>query len=144
MSIWKRDVDLTTLNATSANTLVEHLGIIYTQLTEQTLSATMPVTCNTHQPMGLLHGGASVVLAESVGSAAANIAVEEGSFCLGLDINANHVRAVKKGIVTATAEPLHIGKTTQIWQIAVVDEHNRLVCHSRLTMAVRKGKSSNS
>lgn len=139
--IWKRKFDLETLNASSHQTLVEHLGILYTDFDDQSLTGTIPVEPRTHQPMGLLHGGASVVLAETLGSLAANMCVEEGYYCVGLDINANHIRAKNKGIVTGVATPQHLGKTTQVWQIEILDEANRLICTSRLTMAVKAAKS---
>ncbi|WED24422.1 hotdog fold thioesterase [Vibrio sp. JC009] len=140
MSIWKKEIDLDRLNQTSKNTLVEHLQIRYTEFTENSLSATMPVCSFTHQPLGMLHGGASVVLAETLGSLAANFCVDENYYCVGLDINANHIRAMRSGIVTGTAKPLHLGATTQVWQIEIKDERGRLVCTSRLTIAVMKYK----
>ncbi|USD44094.1 hotdog fold thioesterase [Vibrio sp. SCSIO 43135] len=140
MSIWKRPIDLEALNATSKNTLIEHLAIQYTEVTDNTISATMPVCSFTHQPLGMLHGGASVVLAETLGSVAANFCVEEGSYCVGLDINANHVRAMRSGHVIGTASPIHLGVSTQVWQISITDERERLVCTSRLTIAVKQKK----
>ncbi|CCO45789.1 Esterase ybdB [Vibrio nigripulchritudo SOn1] len=140
-SIWKKPVSLEILNASSKNTLMEHLNIVYTNFTENTISATMPVSSITHQPLGMLHGGASVVLAESLGSIAANFAVDDDSYCVGLDINANHVRAMRKGVATGTASPLHLGISTQVWQINLVDEQDRLICTSRLTIAVKTKKA---
>ncbi len=140
MSIWKREFDLATLNATSKNTLIEHLNIEYCNITENSISATMPVCSFTHQPLGMLHGGASVVLAETLGSVAANMCVEDGAFCVGLDINANHVRAMKSGTVIGTTSPIHLGVSTQVWQIEITDEQQRLVCTSRLTIAVKRPK----
>ncbi|MBD1558999.1 hotdog fold thioesterase [Vibrio sp. S9_S30] len=141
-SIWKKDISLDILNASSKNTLMEHLNIVYTDITESTISATMPVCAITHQPLGMLHGGASVVLAESLGSIAANFAVDDERYCVGLDINANHVRAMRKGTVTGTASPLHLGISTQVWQINLVDEQERLICTSRLTIAVKTRKGT--
>ncbi|ASO30893.1 esterase [Vibrio anguillarum] len=138
MDIWKKPIDLITLNATSKNTLIEHLNIIYTDYTDHSLSATMPVCHFTHQPLGMLHGGASVVLAETLGSVAANFSVDQEHYCVGLDINANHVRAMREGIVIGTATPIHLGISTQVWQINITDERERLVCTSRLTVAVQK------
>lgn len=135
--IWKKDISLEMLNASSKNTLMEHLHIEYVEFTDNTLSATMPVSSITHQPMGLLHGGASVVLAETLGSLAANMCVGEDAYCVGLDINANHIRAVRSGIVTGKTWPIHIGVSTQVWQIEIVDEQQRLTCTSRITMAVK-------
>ncbi|WP_407333693.1 hotdog fold thioesterase [Enterovibrio sp. 27052020O] len=142
MSIWKKPISLEGLNATSINTLVEHLGIQYTAFDDSSLTGTMPVDARTHQPLGMLHGGASVVLAETLGSLAANMCVEANKYCVGLDINANHIRAMRSGSVTGTAMPIHLGATTQVWQIEITDERGRLVCTSRLTMAVlqHKGK----
>ncbi|KYN86394.1 esterase [Vibrio cidicii] len=140
MSIWKKPIDLETLNATSKNTLIEHLQIRYTDFTDQTLTATMPVCSFTHQPLGMLHGGASVVLAETLGSLAANFSVGPGHYCVGLDINANHIRPMRSGLVIGTASPLHLGISTQVWQINISDERQRLVCTSRLTIAVKQHK----
>ena len=141
MSIWKKPVSIEILNATSKNTLIEHLLIKYTDFTDDSLTATMPVCSFTHQPLGMLHGGASVVLAETLGSLAANFSVDEGSYCVGLDINANHVRAMRSGHVIGTAKPLHLGISTQVWQIDITDERGRLVCTSRLTIAVKQHKT---
>jgi len=142
MSIWKRPIDLDRLNTTSHNTLIEHLNIVYSDVGEDFISATMPVCSFTHQPLGMLHGGASVVLAETLGSVAANFCVDEDSFCVGLDINANHVRSMRSGQVIGTATPIHLGISTQVWQINITDERGRLVCTSRLTIAVKKHKKS--
>lgn len=144
MAIWKKPIDLDTLNKTSENTLIDHLNIIYTEVGEDFISATMPVCSFTHQPLGMLHGGASVVLAETLGSVAANFCVPQGSFCVGLDINANHVRSMRSGHVIGTAKPIHLGVSTQVWQINITDERERLVCTSRLTIAVKQQKSSSS
>ncbi|MDW1671161.1 MULTISPECIES: hotdog fold thioesterase [unclassified Vibrio] len=141
MSIWKKPVSIEILNATSKNTLIEHLQIKYTDFTDDSLTATMPVCSFTHQPLGMLHGGASVVLAETLGSLAANFSVDEGSYCVGLDINANHVRAMRSGHVIGMAKPLHLGISTQVWQIDITDERGRLVCTSRLTIAVKQHKT---
>lgn len=140
MSIWKRDTSLERLNSGSANTLIEHLGIRYSEVGEDYLCATMPVEPRTHQPMGLLHGGASLVLAETLGSLAGNLCVSQEQCCVGLEINANHVRAKRDGVVTGTARPLHLGATTQVWQIELTDERQRLLCISRLTLSVLRHK----
>lgn len=134
--IWQRDFTLDSLNGTSLNTLVEHLGIVYSAYGDDFLQATMPVEPRTHQPMGMLHGGASVVLAETLGSIAGNLCVPRTHSCVGLDINANHLRPKRDGVVTGTARPVHLGATTQVWQIDIQDERQRLVCCSRLTLAV--------
>ncbi|WP_217512291.1 hotdog fold thioesterase [Vibrio metschnikovii] len=141
MDIWKKPISLERLNATSKNTMMEHLNIIYTEITENTISATMPVCSYTHQPLGMLHGGASVVLAETLGSIAGNFAVDETRYCVGLDINANHLRAMRQGQVIGTAKPIHIGISTQVWQIDITDEQGRLVCVSRLTLAVKQQRN---
>lgn len=143
MSIWKKPITLDILNESSRNTLIEHLKIEYTEIGKDFISAVMPVAHFTHQPLGMLHGGASVVLAETLGSVAANFSVSDEYYCVGLDINANHIKAMRKGVVTGKALPLHIGATTQVWQINIVDERERLVCTSRLTIAVIKRKRSN-
>ncbi|QMV16602.1 hotdog fold thioesterase [Vibrio spartinae] len=140
MRIWKRPIDIDLLNQTSVNTMMEHLNIVYTEVTDSTISATMPVCHFTHQPLGMLHGGASVVLAETLGSVAANCCVDENAYCVGLDINANHIRAVRSGTVTGVAQPMHLGVSTQVWQINIHDERDRLVCTSRLTIAVKNKK----
>ncbi|WP_194437686.1 hotdog fold thioesterase [Vibrio fluminensis] len=144
MSIWKRDINLELLNQTSRNTMMEHLQIKYSELGEDYICGTMPVCHFTHQPLGMLHGGASVVLAETLGSIAANFCVDEDSYCVGLDINANHVRAMRSGVVTGKATPIHLGVSTQVWQINMTDERERLVCTSRLTIAVKKHRASRS
>jgi uncharacterized protein (TIGR00369 family) len=119
------------------NTMVEHIGIEITDLGADYLRGRMPVDGRTIQPMGILHGGASIALAETLGSIAANLVVDpEKSYCVGLDINGNHIRSAKQGFVTGTARPLHIGSTTQVWNIEIKDEAERLICISRLTMAV--------
>ena len=137
MAIWKRDQKLEELQAWNAGTAAERLGIEFTEIGDNWLSARMPVDARTVQPFGILHGGASVLLAETVGSCAANLCVDDDhSVCVGLDINANHLRPANKGWVTATARPFHIGKSTQVWEIKIVDEARQLVCIARLTMAV--------
>ena len=137
MPIWKQDTDLTRLNSWSANTLMEALGIRITAVGDDWLQGTMPVDRRTHQPYGLLHGGASVALAETLGSSAAMLTLDPSKErAVGLDINANHVRGVLSGTVTGTARPLHTGRSTQVWEIRIEDEAGKLVCISRLTMAV--------
>lgn len=139
MGIWNSRPDLSTLNALSDNTLVDHLGIEIVEIGDDYLKATMPVDYRTHQPMGLLHGGASVALAETLGSIGAYLCIDSSQHsCVGLEINANHLRPVRKGLVTAVATPIRLGKMTQVWEIRVYDDRDRLVCISRLTMAVIK------
>ncbi len=137
MSIWKKSFTLEGLNKGMENTLCDHLGMVVTEVGDDYVMGTMPVDSRTRQPMGLLHGGASVALAESLGSLAANLAVDQKSYCVGLDINANHVRSMKTGLVTAKASATHVGRSTQVWEITLEDEEGRLVCISRLTMAVK-------
>jgi 1,4-dihydroxy-2-naphthoyl-CoA hydrolase len=137
MSLWKQPTDLARINAWSANTMMETLGIRITAIGDDWLQGTMPVDHRTHQPYGLLHGGASVVLAETLGSTAAMLTLDsEKELAVGLDINANHIRGVRSGIVTGTAKMLHVGRTTQVWEIRIESEEGALVCISRLTMAV--------
>jgi 1,4-dihydroxy-2-naphthoyl-CoA hydrolase len=137
MSIWFKPFSVDDLNAYQQQTLVSHLGIRYTEVGEDFLSASMPVDARTKQPAGILHGGASVALAETLGSTGANLVVDRDKYlCVGLDINANHVRAMRDGTVTGTARALHLGGTTQVWEIKISDEKQRLVCISRITMAV--------
>jgi 1,4-dihydroxy-2-naphthoyl-CoA hydrolase len=137
MAIWRTETTPEQLHERSRNTLVEHLGIRVTEIGPDYLRATMQVNSHTHQPMGILHGGASVALAETVGSLAANLCVDiEKYVCVGQEINANHLRPVASGVVTATAHPFHIGSRSQVWGIEIRDQGDRLVCVSRLTMAV--------
>jgi len=137
MAIWKQDTSLEHLNGWSRNTLMEALGIRLTAIGDDWLQGTLPVDHRTHQPYGLLHGGASVALAETLGSTAAMLTLDaEKERAVGLDINANHVRGVTSGSVTGTARPLHVGRSTQVWEIRIEDDAGRLVCISRLTMAV--------
>ncbi|KKW67184.1 esterase [Lampropedia cohaerens] len=139
MTIWKKSVSLQAIAATLTNTAVSHLGIEITDVGEDSLTGRMPVDARTKQPFGLLHGGCSVVLAETLGSMGAYYAAPEGHHAVGLDINANHLRAVTKGFVTGMARPIHIGRTTHVWQIDIRDDAGRLVCVSRLTMAILAG-----
>lgn len=137
MAIWQQETDLARINAWSANTLMEALGIRITAIGEDWLRGTMPVDGRTHQPYGLLHGGASVALAETLGSTAAMLTLDPARFhAVGLEINANHVRGVREGTVTGTAKALHLGRSTQVWEIRIEDARQKLVCVSRITMAV--------
>ena len=133
---WPEGASVEALNAGSAGTLMQALGIEFTELGDGYLRATMPVDGRTRQPYGLLHGGASVLLAETLGSSAGNLCVQPGEMCVGVEINANHLVAVRDGEVTGTARPLHIGRRTQVWEIRIEDPAGRLVCISRLTLAV--------
>lgn len=141
MGIWKRPATLEQMAQWSRATLVETLGIRYTELREDALVGTMPVDANTVQPFGLLHGGASVALAETLGSMAGQMMVDAEHMVVGLEINANHLRGVRAGLVTGVASPLHVGRSTQVWEIRITDEAGALACVSRLTLAVvRRGR----
>lgn len=137
ISFIKAGVSVEQLNQMSANSMVGHLGIRFTEIGEDFISATMPVDSRTHQPLGLLHGGASVALAETLGSMAATMCVDHKTqYCVGLEINANHIKSVREGIVTGTTKPIHVGKKTQVWEIRITNEQFELICISRITMAV--------
>ena len=136
MSIWKRSLE--NLPLPYKDNMVTYLGIEILSQEDDCLTGTMPVDHRTIQPMGLLHGGASVVLAETLGSIAANLCCDDGCYCVGLEINANHIRSVTTGQVTGTARAIHIGQSTQVWEIRLVDDKGRLTCISRITMAVKK------
>ena len=144
MRIWFSDVKLEHIANRGAKTLVDHLGIQFTEVGPDYLKATMPVDDRHRQIMGVLHGGASAALAETIASFAANMCVDHTRFmCVGQEINANHLRPVPGGVVTATARPFHIGTRSQVWHIEIHDDRERLVCVSRLTVAVveRRGPS---
>lgn len=134
--LFRQDVDLDQLNAMSKDTAIQSLGIEFTAIGPDWLAATMPVDGRTHQPYGLLHGGASVLLAETLGSSAGGLCAPDGCGVVGIEINANHLRGVRHGIVTGTARPLHVGRSTQVWEIRIEDDQGRLACISRLTLAV--------
>jgi len=136
MAIWKRSVDVETLNKMGENSLVAHVGIVFTNIGEDYLEATMPVDARTQQPFGLLHGGASVVLAESMGSIAGYLSIEEGKSVVGIEVSASHHRAVSSGEVRGICRPLHLGARNQSWQIEIRNARNQLCCTSRLTVAV--------
>lgn len=137
MSIWKREVSIGQGLPTRSNTMGERIGLSVTEVGEDFIRGTLPVDHRTTQSFGMLHGGASCALAEELGSIAANLCMDgTQSFGVGLDINANHLGAVTGGHVTGTARPLHIGRATQVWEIRIEDEDGRLVCISRLTVAV--------
>lgn len=144
--IWfKKEFSLEKLQGMSKGTMGEHLGILFSEIGENYLKATMPVDHRTKQPYGLLHGGASVALAETLGSVASALVIDTGkSLCVGLEINANHIRSVRDGLVTGTATPIHLGSSTHVWEIKIHDEKGKLVCVSRLTVAILKGKNSDS
>lgn len=135
-SLFRVKATLDELNALSRGTAMEALGIVFSDIGPDYLRATMPVDERTRQPYGLLHGGASVLLAETLGSSAGNLCTPEGRVCVGVEINANHLRAIRDGQVTGTARALHVGGRTQVWEIRIQDEQERLICISRLTLAV--------
>ncbi len=135
--IWKTPIDLEKLNQTCENTLSHFLGIQFTHVDHNSLTATMHIQKHHMQPMGIMHGGASCVLAETIGSVAAHFCVDPSNKrCVGLDININHLRQVVGGILTAVTTPLHLGKTTQVWEIKIWNEFQKLIAISRLTIAV--------
>lgn len=134
--IWKREVTLDALNAMGDGNMVGLLGIRFERIGEDTLEASMPVDGRTKQPFGLLHGGASVVLAESIGSVAGYLCTQGEQKVVGLEINANHVRSAREGRVTGVCRAIHTGARHQVWQIDIYDEQQRLCCTSRLTTAV--------
>jgi len=135
--IWFRPYSLEEMNALNDDTLASCLGMEITGIGPDSLSGSMPVDARTLQPYGLLHGGASIALAETLGSLAAAMTVDsDRQLVVGQEINANHLRGVRKGRVTGTARPVHLGGRSQVWSIEIVDEADKLVCISRLTMAV--------
>jgi 1,4-dihydroxy-2-naphthoyl-CoA hydrolase len=137
MSIWFRPITLEELQRQSAASMSEYLDVRFSEIGPDYLRGTMPVDERTRQPFGLLHGGASVTLAETLGSVAANCCVDSTRFyCVGQEINANHLRSARSGRVTGTARPVHLGRRSQVWDIRIEDEQGRLTCVSRLTMSV--------
>jgi len=136
--IWKKEFTLKDLNNFRDGTLVGHLDIRFIEKGKDFLCAAMPVDSRTRQPMGLLHGGASVVLAETLGSSASYMTLEEGYNSMGLEINANHIKSISDGKVIGTARPVHLGRSTQVWDIDIRNGDSELICISRLTMAVLK------
>jgi len=141
MSIWQVPMSLSALETRGQNTLIQHVGIQFTEIGDDFLTARMPVDQRTRQPLGIMHGGASCVLAESVGSTAANCCVDPAQFyCVGLEINTNHIRAIREGFVFGTAKPFHLGKSTQVWSIEIINEKKELISINRLTMMVLEKK----
>ena len=135
--IWQSGITLEAMNTRGQGTLSEFLGIAFTELGEDYLKATMPVEAKHKQPVGIVHGGANVVLAETLASTASNAVIDiKTHYCVGLEINANHLRAVTRGVITAITHPVHLGRTTQVWQIELFDETKRKTCISRMTAAV--------
>ena len=136
MSIWKQAISLERLPASAVNTAISHLGIEFLEVGDDFIRARVPVDARTVQPYGLLHGGVSVVLAETLGSCGAAYAAPEGHQVVGLDINANHIKGATSGWVTGITRPIHIGRSTQVWQIDMHNDAGELSCVSRITMAV--------
>ena len=135
--IWKKPIDLKELNKWHDNTMQRHLGIEFIEVGDDYIKATMPVDHRTVQPMGLLHGGASVTLSESLGSLASVLCVDiEKKAVVGLEINANHIRSVREGLVTGITRPIHLGRSTQVWEIKIYNESGQLVCIGRITNAI--------
>lgn len=140
MPIWfKKDLSLADFENLGKDTMGDHIGIRFSELGDQYLKATMPVDHRTKQPYGLLHGGASVALAETLGSVGSALVIDpEQCICVGQEINANHIRSARSGQVTGTATPIHLGATSHVWEIRIHDEQDKLVCISRLTVAILK------
>lgn len=144
MIVWfDKNVSLENLKSLGKGTMTEHLGIEWIELGHNFIKAKMPVDHRTNQPYGLLHGGASCVLAETLGSVASHLIVDSSQFyCVGIEINANHIRSVKSGFVYGVCSPLHIGSSTHVWDIRMTNEEGKLICISRLTVAIIKKKDS--
>jgi 1,4-dihydroxy-2-naphthoyl-CoA hydrolase len=139
VSIWRSPLTLVDLNEAGAHTMTGHLGIVFTEIGGDFVRATMPVDFRTRQPYGLLHGGASVVLAETLGSTGAVMCIDKAEFlCVGQEINANHVRSARRGLVTGTARPVHLGGRSHVWAMDIVDDEQKLVCVARMTIAIIK------
>ena len=140
MAIWfKKDLSIADFALLGKGTMGEHIGIEWTEIGEDFIKARMPVDDRTRQPYGLLHGGASVALAETLGSVAAAMVIDSSKYyCVGLEINANHVRSARDGFVTGITKPIHIGASTHVWDIKIYDEKEKLVCVSRITVAILK------
>lgn len=137
MRIWQQMVTLDMVNERSKDTMMDFLGIQFTEIGDDFMTATMPVSNRTKQPLGILHGGASVVLAETIASTAANMAVDFSKYyCVGLEINANHLRSAKQGLITGTTRPIHLGRTTQVWSIELFNDLGQPTCISRMTACV--------
>lgn len=141
MRIWKKPIDVATLALIHERTAVQHLGMEFLEVGDDFIKARIPVNEHTRQPYGLLHGGVSVVLAETLGSCGAHYACPEGFRAVGLDINANHLRGATSGYVTGITRPVHIGRSTQVWQIDLFNDAGEMTCASRITMAVLAMKS---
>jgi len=140
MRIWKRSISVEEITAGNKDTAASHLGIEFLEVGDDFIRGRLPVDARTRQPYGLLHGGVSVVLAETLGSVAAYSCCDKGRLAVGLDINANHLRGVTQGWVTGTVRPVHIGRTTHVWQIDLTNDEGQLTCVSRITMAIVEAK----
>lgn len=140
MTIWHNPaITVEMINQHGQDTMSAHMGVVFTTLGPDFLSATMPVDPRSQQYMGILHGGASAFLAENVASVGANLVVDpQTHYCVGLEINANHLRPVRHGLVTATAQPIHRGRSTQVWEVRIEDDRHRLCCISRMTLSVQR------
>lgn len=139
--IWHADITLPALTFRGKNTMIDHLGIEFIEIGDDFLIAKMPIDHRTHQPIGIMHGGASCALAETVGSTAANCSVDPDKFyCVGLEINTNHIRSIREGFVYGVAKPYHLGKSTQVWSIEITNEKKQLISINRLTMMVMEKK----
>ncbi|HWI11903.1 MAG TPA: hotdog fold thioesterase [Burkholderiaceae bacterium] len=134
--LWKQTMSVEALTASNAGTAAAHLGVEFLEVGDDFIRGRVPVDSRTRQPMGILHGGVSVVLAETLGSCGAACAAPAGRRVVGLDINANHLRSVSEGWVTGTARPIHVGRSTHVWQIDMVNDQGQLTCVSRITMAI--------
>lgn len=142
MGIFNKDATVDGLNKFGANTLAERIGIEFTTIGDDYIEARMPVDHRTHQPFGLLHGGASVALAETMGSVAGHLCVDSSrQFCVGLEVNANHIRSIREGFVYGVTRAIHIGKKTQVWEIRITADGGDLICVSRITLAVLDKKN---
>lgn len=141
--IWHKRPNVDELNSSMKQTMIGHLGILVTEVGDNYIKGTMPVSERTVQPLGAIHGGANVALAESLGSVAANFVVDDQYYyCVGQEVNANHVRSVNKGIVTAVSRPVYIGRSSHVWETLIYDEREKLTCISRLTVSVLKHNMS--
>lgn len=139
-TIWKKNIDLEEINRFAEQSIVGHLGIKFIEIGKDFIKAVMPVDKRTIQPLGILHGGASAVLAETLGSMASHLTLDDNHYSVGLEIKANHIKSATKGFVTGKVKPVHIGKTTQIWDTSIRNEQNQLICVSRLTLVVMAGR----
>lgn len=142
MAIWFREYSVQEINQRGEHTMADFLGIEFTEINPDNLVAKMPVSSKVKQPIGIVHGGANVVLAETVASTAANMVVDIDHFyCVGLEINTNHIRSVREGVVWAISKPFHLGRSTQVWHIELFDEQRRTTAISRMTASVLKRSS---